>query len=130
MSPKAKRIVGWVLSGVIAALLVGPSAGGKFAEWEGKAGEFAKIGWTTDVMYRIGFVEVAVAILFLVPRVAFIGTILLTAYLGGAVATHVRINDQFFMPIVIGVLAWIALGLRDPRVFTMALEPPRSEPSQ
>jgi hypothetical protein len=81
---------------------------------------FAKLGWSEEIMYRIAVVEVAVAILFLIPQTAFVGAILLAAYLGGAVATHVRVSDPFFMPIILGVLAWIALGLRDPRVFDVA----------
>ncbi|MFO0877611.1 MAG: DoxX family protein [Gemmataceae bacterium] len=115
------KVAGWVLSGLLAALLILASASGKFLAWEGKAEMFGKLGWTEDVMFTIGIVEVAIAVLFLIPRVSFLAAVLLTAYLGGAVATHVRIGDPFYMPIIIGVVAWIALGLRDPRVFTLAL---------
>ncbi len=117
------RLTGWILSGLLSAFLILASASGKFMQWEGKAEMFAKLGWTEDVMFRVGIVEVAIAVLFLIPRTTFIGAILLTGYLGGAVATHVRVADPFFMPIIIGVVAWIALGLRDPRVFTMAFKP-------
>lgn len=114
------RIAGWLLSGLLAAFLIFASAMGKFTNWEGKSEMFSQLGWTIDVMYKIGIVEVSIAILVLIPRTAFIGAILLTAYLGGAAATHVRVGDAFFVPIIIGVVAWIAIGLRDPRVFTMA----------
>lgn len=128
MNPKTKRIIGWVLSGLISAFLIF-SASGKFTEWEGKADLFDTLGWDVDVMFKIGIVEVAIAILFLVPHSAFIAAILLSAYLGGAVATHVRVHDPLlhcFMPIIIGILAWIALGLRDSRVFSIAFQrPPR-----
>lgn len=93
---------------------------GKFTQWEGKAEMFAKMGWTEDVMFKIGIVEVAITILFLIPRTSFFAAIWLAAYLGGAVATHVRVGDAFFFPIIIGVLAWIALGLREPDVFRLA----------
>jgi hypothetical protein len=54
---------------------------------------------------------------------------LLTGYLGGAVAAHVRVHEAFYIPIVVGILAWIALGLRDPRVFACAFQPPtRKQP--
>lgn len=119
-----KKIAGWVLSILIAAMLIAVSAPGKFMDFEGKEGMFAKLGWGIEVMKTIGVIEIVVAILFLIPRTAFIGAILLSAYLGGAIATHVRINDQFFMPIILGVLAWIALGLRDGRIFTTAFTPP------
>lgn len=129
VSAKTKRIVGWVLSGLLALFLAGASAGGKFTDFPGKQEMFDKMGWDVELMKKVGVLEVAVTILFLIPRTAFIGAILLSAYLGGATAAHVRINDQFFMPVIMGVLAWVALGLRDPRVFTMALEPPKSEPA-
>src|SRR5207245_10593611 len=51
-----------------------------------------------------------------VPRTSVLGAILLTAYLGGATATHVRIGEPFFMPILLGVLVWGGLFLRDERL--------------
>jgi DoxX-like family len=118
---KKLKIAGWVLSVLIALFLIVASAMGKFTQWEGKAEMFAKMGWAEDVMFTIGIVEVAIAILFLVPRSAFVAAILLAAYLGGAVATHVRVGDAFFFPIMIGVLTWVALGLRQPDIFRLAL---------
>jgi hypothetical protein len=85
-----------------------------------------KLGWDTGVMLKIGIVEVTLAILILIPRTAFVGAVLLTAYLGGAVATHVRVGEPFFFPVIIGVLVWISLGLRDPRVFANAFQSPPS----
>jgi len=120
------RIAGWVLSVLLAAFLILASASGKFTEWEGKAEMFGKMGWSNEVMFKIGVVEVAISILFLIPRAAFIGAILLSAYLGGAVATHVRVGDSFVPPIVIAVVMWIALGLRDKRVFELAFQSPRA----
>ena len=122
MTPsRTQNISGWVLSALIALFLIGASAMGKFTEWEGKAEMFAKMGWTEEVMVKIGILEVAITILFLIPRTAFVGAILLTAYLGGATATHVRLAEPFFMPIVIAVVTWVALGLRRPEIFRMAL---------
>ena len=118
------KLTGWILSGLLVAFLVLVSAVGKFVEWEGKEEMFAKIGFTTEVVYRIGIVEVVVAILFLIPRTAFVGAILLTAYLGGAVVTHVRVDEPFYFPIATGVLVWLALGLRDARVFELAFRCP------
>lgn len=117
---KKLNIAGWVLSGLIALLLIGPSAMGKFTQWEGKAEMFAKLGWSEDVMFKIGIVEVAIAILFLIPRTAFVAAILLAAYLGGATAAHVRVGEPFFVPIILAVIAWIALGFRMPVVFQLA----------
>lgn len=88
---------------------------------------FAKLGWSEDVMFYIGVVEVIIAVMFVIPRTAFIGAILITAYLGGAIATHVRISDPFIFPIIIGVIYWVALGLRDQRIFTLAFGMPTSK---
>ncbi len=124
---KKPKIVGWILSVLIALFLIGASAMGKFTQWEGKGEMFGKMGWTEDVMFKIGIVEVAIAILFLIPRTSFVAAILLAAYLGGAVATHVRVGDPFFFPVIIGVLAWIALGLREPNVFRLAFGNDKSD---
>lgn len=125
---KTLRMVGWVLSCLIAAFLIFASAMGKFVEWEGKAEMFAELGWTEALMFKIGFVEVAIAVLFLIPRTAFVAAILLAAYLGGAVATHVRVGDPFYMPIIVALVAWIALGMRQPDIFRLAMgESKRSE---
>ncbi len=118
---KKAKIAGWILSVLIALFLIGASAMGKFTQWEGKAEMFAKMGWAEEVMFTIGIVEVVIAVLLLIPRTAFVAAILLAAYLGGAVATHVRVGEPFFFPIIIGVLAWIALGLRQPDIFRLAL---------
>lgn len=124
---KKLRIFGWVLSVLIALFLIGISASGKFTQWEGKAEMFAKMGWTEEVMVKIGIVEVAIAILFLIPRTSFVAAILLAAYMGGATATHVRVGEPFFFPIMIGVLVWVALGLREPDVFRLAFASKKCE---
>lgn len=113
------KIIGWVLSGLLTAFMMF-SASGKFADFPGKAEMFDKMGWSESLMVNIGIVEVIIALLFLVPRTAFVAAILITAYLGGAVATHVRVGDAFFFQITIAVVYWIALGLRDRRVFDLA----------
>lgn len=118
---RTQRIIGWVLSGLLSAFLIGASAIPKFTEWEGKAEMFAKLGFTTELMTKIGVVEVAIAVLFLIPRTAFVAAVLLAGYLGGAICTHVRVGDAFVFPLVMGVVAWVALGLRQPAVFDLAL---------
>ena len=60
----------------------------------------------------------------MIPRTSVLGAILLTAYLGGATATHVRIGEPFYFPVIFGVLVWAGLYLRDDRL--RALVPLRS----
>lgn len=124
MKSDIRTKTGWVMSGLLAAFLILASAGGKFTEWEGKAEMFDKIGYSTELMTRIGIVEVILAVLILIPRTSFIGALLLTAYLGGATATHVRVGEPFFVPIIIGVVLWISLGLRRPEIFSLAVGSP------
>ncbi len=82
---------------------------------------FNELGITANLSFALGVLEVAFAILFLIPRTSFVGAILLTGYLGGAVWAHLRIGDPWFFPIIIGVLIWVALGLRQPAIFAIAL---------
>ena len=76
-----------------------------------------RLGYPERTAMAIGIVEICCAIIYLIPQTAILGAVLLTGYLGGAVATHVRIEDnQFFSPVIGGVLVWLTLFLRDPRV--------------
>jgi hypothetical protein len=80
----------------------------------------ARVGYPEATARPIGFVLLACVALYIVPRTAIIGAVVLTGYLGGAIATHVRLEDPLFThvlaPIYVAVLAWGGLYLRDPRV--------------
>jgi hypothetical protein len=86
--------------------------------------EFARLGYPESLVLGIGLLELACTVIYVVPRTSILGAIVLTGYLGGATATHVRIGDLFFGPIVVGVLVWGGLFLRDDRL--RALLPWRS----
>ena len=77
---------------------------------------FVGLGFPESFALGIGIVEIACAVLYVIPRTSVLGAILLTGYLGGATATHVRIGEPFFIPIVLGVLVWGGLYLRDERL--------------
>ena len=86
-----------------------------------------QLGYPESVILPLGFVLLACAVLYLIPRTSVLGAILLTGYLGGAVATHVRVGEGLFsivFPIIFGVLIWGGLYLRDERL--RALIPLRS----
>lgn len=85
----------------------------------------ADFGWDERLLFGLGFVELACTAIYLFPRTAVLGAILLTGYLGGAVATHVRIHDHFFVPLIVGISIWCGLYLRDARL--RALLPLRSQ---
>jgi hypothetical protein len=77
----------------------------------------ARLGYPARVILPIGVAELICLVLFIVPRTSILGAILLTGYLGGATATQVRLEDPWFVfPIVIGILAWGGLFLRDARL--------------
>lgn len=82
----------------------------------------ATVGWTGDPGFwrAMGVLLLAITALYAWPRTAVLGAILLTGYLGGAVATHVRVGDPLFshtlFGVYLGVVLWGALWLRDPRL--------------
>jgi hypothetical protein len=79
-----------------------------------------KLGYPPGVLVGLGVVLLACVVAYVVPRTAIVGAVLLTGYLGGAIATHVRVSDPLFshtlFPIYVAVLLWGGLFLRDPRV--------------
>jgi DoxX-like family len=75
-----------------------------------------RLGYPIATARPLGLVLLASTILSLVPRTQVIGALLVTAYLGGATATHVRVGDPFWFPIAMGVLLWAGLVLRTPRL--------------
>ena len=73
-------------------------------------------GYPDGTLLPIGVLELACAVLYAIPQTAVLGAVLVTGYLGGAVATHVRAGDPFVAPIILGVIAWAGLYLREGRL--------------
>jgi hypothetical protein len=81
--------------------------------------ETVRLGYLENSIVGLGIVLLASTVLYLIPRTAVLGAILLTGYLGGAVATHVRVWEGWFpvlFPVVFGALLWGGLVLRDARL--------------
>lgn len=106
---------GRILS-TLPAIVLFRSASRKLFQPTGYAEGLSDTGWNPETMFYIGIVEIACTVIYLIPRTAVLGAILLAAYMGGAVATHVRIGDPFYNQILIGVFVWGGLFLRDPRI--------------
>ena len=117
------RWAGYIVSALPAGGLV-LSAAMKFIQPPEMADQMDKLGWSMDMALMLGILELSCVIIYLIPRTAVLGAILLTGFLGGAIATHVRIDDNFVAPIIVSVLAWLGLYLRDARI--RALIPLRS----
>ncbi len=116
-----QKRVGWALTGLVGAFIIVVSASGKFITPAPPmvAETSVKLGWPLAGYPALGALEVSVTVLSMIPRTAFVGLILLSAYLGGACAAHVRIGDpSAAMPVVLAVLAW---GLRHPDRLRAAL---------
>src|SRR6516225_8502439 len=76
-----------------------------------------RLGYPARLVMYIGIVELICLAAYLYPRTAMLGAVLLTGYLGGATATQVRLEDPWFIfPVVVGVLVWVGLFLRDGRL--------------
>ncbi len=114
--PKALKWIGWVLS-ILPIPLFAMSAFTKLRPPEGFLEQFAaKSGMDANVMGPLGAVELVCVILYAIPQTCVLGAILLTGYLGGAIATHVHMRDSFIMPAAIGVVLWLGILLRDARL--------------
>ena len=79
-----------------------------------------KLGYPVTTIVPLGIVLLTCTVLYVIPRTSIIGAILLTGYLGGAVATHVRVGDPLFthalFPVYLGVMIWLGLYLRENRL--------------
>ena len=117
--PGKKAIwTGRVLSG-LAVTFLAFDAGFKFMTTPEAVAATAELGWPTDVLPVLGVIELVCLALYLVPRAAILGAVLWTGYLGGAIATHLRVHNPLLshtlFPIYIAILIWGGLLLRDRR---------------
>jgi uncharacterized membrane protein YphA (DoxX/SURF4 family) len=118
-------VAGWVLTALPAGLLIF-SGIMKFGTSKELNEGFAHLGLPTTLAWPLGILELSCVLLYLLPRTAVLGAILLAGYLGGAIITHVRIGEPFFMQAILGVILWLGLYLREPRL--RALIPWRTTP--
>lgn len=119
---KGQLIAGYVLSGLVIFFLlfdaglklVSPETAIKYSPPD--------LGWPLDVptMTMLGILLLIPTLLYIWPRTAILGAILITGYLGGAIGTHVRINSPLFshslFGVYLGIMLWGGLWLRDPRL--------------
>src|ERR687894_1803679 len=118
---KSARWAGRIVSSLVVAFLLF-DAGIKVMMLEPAVEGSVQLGYPEATVFGIGLALLVSTMLYAVPRTAFIGTVLLTGYLGGAVATQVRVEDPWFLfPAFFGVLVWGGLFLRDARTRALAL---------
>jgi hypothetical protein len=124
IAPASKKVlwIGRIISAVPVLVLL-MSAGMKFVKPPPVVQSFAHLGLPEKLAFGLGALELICTGLYIFPRTAMLGAILLTGYLGGAIVSHLRVGDPF----IFGVLIWAGLFLRDKRL--RALIPLRSLPT-
>jgi len=76
----------------------------------------AHLGLPESLIMPLAILEISCVVIYAIPATAVLGAILLTGYIGGAILTHLRVGDPFFMQIAIGLLIWLGLYLREDRL--------------
>ena len=90
--------------------------GAKVARFKPYVDGTVQAGFADSLVVPLGILSLFCAILYAIPQTSILGAILLTAYYGGATATHVRLGQPWYFPVVFGILTWIAMYLREPRL--------------
>lgn len=108
-----KRWSAYIVQGVLVLFLLFDALP-KIAQMDFVVEASADLGYSATMISVIGAVLLACTILYVIPRTAVLGAVLLTGYLGGAVATTLIAEEgMFYFPIIIGALVWLGLYLRD-----------------
>jgi hypothetical protein len=125
MAARAGKLVwtGRVISGLVALLFL-MSAIMKLRGGPEVVQGMEHLGLPESMIFPLGILELACAIIYLVPATSVLGAILLTGYIGGAICTHWRVGDSFIVVIVLGLLVWLGIYLQERRL--KALLPLRS----
>lgn len=106
----------WIVSGLLIAFLLTDAVPKIFKASFAVEGT-VDLGYPESIVVPIGVALLASTVLYAIPRTAFIGAILLTGYLGGAIATQVRLEDAWFLfPAALAVLVWVGLAMRNPKI--------------
>lgn len=115
MSQKAIKITGWTLT-IILGLLFTMSAVMKLTQNETAIAQASSFGIDATTYLIIGMVEIISLILFIIPRTGILGTMLLVAYLGGAIVTHLQHQQPIAMAVIIQIVLWITAFVRFPEL--------------
>ncbi len=112
---KAALITGWILT-IVPNLLILFSAVMKLAHPPQLDEGFAHLGVPVTQAFGLGVLELSCVVVYLIPRTAVTGAILLTGYLGGAMEVHVRIGEAVVPHVILIIALWGGIFLRDPRL--------------
>ena len=115
---KAAPIIGWVLTVLVAALLA-MSGVMKLVQPAGMDKGFEEIGWSVKLATTLGIIELGCVVVYLFPRTSVTGAILVTGYMGGAIATHLRLEQAVVTQCLVPIVAWLGIFLREPRLHAL-----------
>jgi hypothetical protein len=114
--PSGKMVwTGRVIS-VLASLLFVFSAVMKFKGGPELDKGMEHLGLPSSMVMPLAILELSCVVIYLIPQTAVLGAILLAGYVGGAICTHWRVGDPFIVQIILGILLWLGLYLREPRL--------------
>ena len=115
-----KNRVGWIMTALFILFMVGASVAPKYMGAEAAIQAVESLGWSSRHLLFIGTMELAFVVLYAIPRTSLVGAVLMTALLGGAIASHVRADSPLFshtlFGVYLGVFMWVSLWLRDARL--------------
>ena len=114
-SEKSKKIVNWVLTGLVAFIFLG-SATGKFVANEEALKMTASFGIDANTNTLLGLIEIACLLLFVIPRTGVLGALLLVAYMGGAIATHLEHGLSILAPCLVQTFVFLVALYRFPEM--------------
>jgi hypothetical protein len=120
MSKKSSDLIYWVLTGIVSLIFIG-SASGKFFANEEALKMAASFGLDAKTNTLLGIVEIISLILFVIPRTGILGTLLLAAYMGGAIATHLEHGQSIIAPCIIQTILFLVAFYRFPELRTKLL---------
>lgn len=115
MSSKTRKIIGWILTGLLAVVFI-MSASLKLSGSAEAVKGAAAFGLSAATFKIIGVIEILSLLLFIFPRTGLLGTLLFAAYMGGAIASHLEHQQPAFAPIIIQCLVWITAAIRFPEL--------------
>jgi hypothetical protein len=112
--------IGWLLSiAAVSILLMSARWKLTFDPWYVK--EWGRIGWDPSMLPRIAIIQLTCVVLYLTPRTAVLGAVLLTGYLGGAISQYTRLEEPYpvLVPLSVALFAWAGLYLREQRLWSL-----------
>ena len=108
---------GWIVGAAALSILLS-SIRWKLTRNAWYVGEWGRIGYSAGALQGIGLVQLTCVVLYLIPRTAVLGTVLLTGYLGGAISAYIRIGEPYpaMVPLTTCLLLWAGIYLREERL--------------